>query len=146
MMRLGPQLVEAANRAEVSALLIRGGYRVFTPEADFEGVDLLLQDPDGGLRKTQMKARPTCDGKYRGKDIWMLFPAPGEVTFERDRFLIRYDNVYKEFKRRYKPAKDLVGRSLSTMPKWLKDFLDKAHSTPRKPTKPDRLVGERAVT
>ncbi len=46
----------------------------------------------------------------------------------------------------YEPAKDLVGRSLSTMPKWPEDFLDKAHSMLRKPTKPDRLVGERAVT
>jgi hypothetical protein len=33
--------IEAANRAEATALLIRAGYRVYRPEADCYGEDLI---------------------------------------------------------------------------------------------------------
>ena len=33
--------IEAANRAEATAILIRGGYRVYRPEADVSGEDLV---------------------------------------------------------------------------------------------------------
>src|SRR5260370_19726323 len=67
--------IEAANRAEATALLIRAGYRVYRPEADCYGEDLILREPCGQLRVTQLKSCPTVNRlKYGGKDIWMLFP------------------------------------------------------------------------
>lgn len=66
--------IEAANRAEATAILIRAGYRVYRPEADVSGEDLVVRTPDGKLRLVQMKSRPTVElRRYGGKDIWMLF-------------------------------------------------------------------------
>jgi hypothetical protein len=38
--------LEAANRAEATALLIRAGYRVYRPEADGYGEDLGVPDAE----------------------------------------------------------------------------------------------------
>jgi hypothetical protein len=69
--------VEAANRAEVTALLIRAGYRVYRPEADCYGEDLILRDREGTLHAVQLKSRPTVDPARYGGDrrMLMLFPA-----------------------------------------------------------------------
>jgi hypothetical protein len=67
---LSPNEQEAANRAEVTALLIRSGYRVYRPEADVHGEDLVLRAPpsddlrQGDLRAVQLKGRPTVARKY----------------------------------------------------------------------------------
>ena len=72
--------IEAANRAEATAILIRAGYRVYRPEADVSGEDLVVRTPDGELRLVQMKSRPTVElRRYGGKNIWMLFPQPGRA-------------------------------------------------------------------
>ena len=44
--------VEAANRAEATALLIRADYRVYRPEADCYGEDLVVgpEHHDRGIR------------------------------------------------------------------------------------------------
>ena len=78
---------EAANRAEVTALLIRSGVRVYRPEADVQGEDLVLRNPSGGLRSVQLKSRPTVEqARYGGRGIWMLFPDP-KFSLGRDWFL-----------------------------------------------------------
>lgn len=56
---LSSKEVEAANRAEATALLIRAGYRVYRPEADCYGEDLVVRTPSGGLLPVQLKSRPT---------------------------------------------------------------------------------------
>lgn len=53
--------IEAANRAEVTALLILSGHRVYRPEADGYGEDLIHRTPNGDLRAVQLKGRPTVD-------------------------------------------------------------------------------------
>ena len=53
--------IEAANRAEATAILIRAGYLVYRPEADVSGEDLVVRSLDGDLRPAQMKGRPTVD-------------------------------------------------------------------------------------
>ena len=58
--------IEAANRAEATALLIRVGYRVYRPEADCYGEDLILRTPDGKLRAVQLKASPDVNWKKYG--------------------------------------------------------------------------------
>jgi hypothetical protein len=69
--------IEAANRAEATALLIRAGYRVYRPEADVSGEDLVVRTPQGELRAVQMKGRPTVDWRrYGGVNVWMLVPDP----------------------------------------------------------------------
>lgn len=57
--------IEAANRAEATALLIRDGYRVYRPEADCYGEDLILRTPSGELRAVQLKSRMTRSGLGR---------------------------------------------------------------------------------
>ena len=57
---------EAANRAEATALLIRCGYRVYRPEADIEGEDLVVRDPAGTLSGVQLKGRPLVDWRRYG--------------------------------------------------------------------------------
>jgi phosphoglycolate phosphatase-like HAD superfamily hydrolase len=50
--RLAHNEIEAANRAEATAILIRAGYRVYRPEADVSGEDLVIRTPEaeGELR------------------------------------------------------------------------------------------------
>ncbi|PJI55524.1 hypothetical protein CTI14_03975 [Methylobacterium radiotolerans] len=73
--RFDQAAIEAANRAEVTALLIRCGFRVYRPEADIEGEDLVLRLPDGTLGAAQLKPRVYVDQpRYGGLDLRMLFP------------------------------------------------------------------------
>ena len=70
--------IEAANRAEVSVILIRGNnYRVYRPEADVSGEDLVIRKAHGKPLLVQMKGRPMVHWSlYGGKKMWMLFPDP----------------------------------------------------------------------
>jgi len=60
--RLTSNEIEAANRAEATAILIRAGYRMYRPEADVSGEDLVIRTPKGELRAVQMKGRPSSIG------------------------------------------------------------------------------------
>jgi hypothetical protein len=97
-MSLHPNLTEAANRAEATALLIRHKYNVYRPEADVSGVDLILLTPTNKLIAVQMKSRPTVNKKKYGgadKNIWMLFPDPTGPKPGRDWFLIKHDALFQ---------------------------------------------------
>ena len=98
--------IEAANRAEATALLIRAGYRVYRPEADCYGEDLILRIRSGELRTVQLKSRPTVDWKrYGGQSLWMLFPGPQIGTgLARKWFLVPHDELYKWVKNRHRHA------------------------------------------
>lgn len=94
--KLTPNEIEAANRAEVTALLIRAGYRVYRPEADCHGEDLILRTPGGKLLLVQLKARPEVDwNRYgKGKCLWMLFPDP-KGSSGRKWFLVPHNRFYE---------------------------------------------------
>jgi len=101
---LTPNEVEAANRAEATALLIRAGYRVYRPEADCYGEDLILRTPSGELRAVQLKGRPTVDWNRYGKekDLWMLFPDPkSSIAMRRKWFLVPHNELYEWVKGRH---------------------------------------------
>lgn len=95
--------VEAANRAEATALLIRSGYRVYRPEADCYGEDLVVRSPDGALGAVQLKARPLVDWKkYGGRALWMLFPDPNSQALPaREWFLVPHDSFFQWVKQRH---------------------------------------------
>jgi hypothetical protein len=117
--------MEAANRAEATALLIRAGYRVYRPEADVHGEDLILRDPSGPLLPVQLKGRPTVDWpRYGGKSIWMLFPDP-QGRLGRPWYLVRHDVFFGWVKNRHCTAPGWQNKwsypSLSTD---LKEFLE----------------------
>jgi len=96
-------LIEGANRAEATALLIRCGYRVYRPEVDFEGEDLVLRTPKGKLRVAQMKGVARVEwAKYGGRNIWMLFPSAKFVPNEpRLWYLVPHDRLYKWYEGRH---------------------------------------------
>jgi hypothetical protein len=95
--------IEAANRAEATALLIRTGYRVYRPEADCYGEDLLVRTPRGDLLSVQLKGRLTADWmRYGGHSLWMLFPGSKFKTgVERKWFLVPHDRLYEWLKGRH---------------------------------------------
>jgi hypothetical protein len=95
--------IEAANRAEATALLIRAGYRVYRPEADCYGEDLILRTPNGELRAVQLKGRPAVDwNKYgKGQSLWMLFPDPKSTGLGRKWFLVPHDQLDEWVKGRH---------------------------------------------
>jgi hypothetical protein len=95
--------IEAANRAEATALLIRAGYRVYRPEADCYGEDLILRAPAGELLSVQLKGRPAVDwNRYgKGKFLWMLFPDPKSAGTTRKWFLVPHDQLYAWVKFRH---------------------------------------------
>jgi hypothetical protein len=88
--------IEAANRTEATALLIRAGYRVYRPEADCYGEDLILRTPGGELLAVQLKARPEVDwNRYgKGKSLWMLFPDK-KSSSGRKWFLVPHNKFYE---------------------------------------------------
>ena len=96
-MKLTSNELEAANRAEATALLIRAGYRVYHPEADCYGEDLILRTPSGELRAVQLKGRPAVDGNKYGKvqAPWMLFPDPKSSGLDRKWFLVPHAHFHK---------------------------------------------------
>jgi len=95
-MPLSPNLLEAANRAEATAILIRLGYKVYRPEADDQGEDLVLRIPSGELVAVQLKGRLHVErDKYGGRNIWMLFPcSPWDGLKQRDWFLMPHDHLF----------------------------------------------------
>lgn len=117
---------EAANRAEVTALLIPAGFRVYRPEADCYGEDLILRTPDGELLTVQMKGRPQVDWhKYGGQSLWMLFPEPGCVAGRRW-FLVPHDELYSWTKGKHgrAPRWNEIW-SYPSISKELRNFLEK---------------------
>ncbi len=118
--------IEAANRAEATALLIRAGYRVYRPEADAYGEDLILRDPTGELRAVQLKARPLVDwSRYGGKNIWMLFPDPKGTIPGRDWFLIMHDTLFENMLQEHGGTESMAKKAWSdaTISKRLRTFL-----------------------
>lgn len=100
---------EAANRAEVTALLIRCGCRVYRPEADIEGEDLVLRLTDATLGAAQLKPRVYVDRpRYGGIGLRMLFPIGAFTpTAPRPWFLVLHDPLF-----------ELVERLHGHTPKW----------------------------
>lgn len=115
---------EAANRAEATALLIRYGYRVYRPEADIEGEDLVLRLPTGTLIGVQLKPRPLVDWKrYGGRGLWMLFPDRGySPDAARSWFLIPHDLFFEWVTERH-------GKSAGWDKHWSYPHVSKALST-----------------
>jgi hypothetical protein len=96
--------IEAANRAEATAILIRAGYRVYRPEADVKGEDLIVRTPSDELRAVQLKARAEVDwSRYGGRQIWMLFPDQGGIP-GRAWFLVEHDRLFDWMKQRHAAA------------------------------------------
>ncbi|SIT52817.1 hypothetical protein BQ8794_10187 [Mesorhizobium prunaredense] len=105
MIALKANEIEAANRAEVTALLIRCGYRVYRPEADVYGEDLVIRTPEGHLIPVQLKGRLSVDFvRYGGRSpaMWMLFPdQPYKQDIRRDWFLVPHDRLFDLLKSKH---------------------------------------------
>ncbi|WP_244408265.1 hypothetical protein [Roseomonas fluvialis] len=118
--KLATREIEAANRAEATALLIRARFRVYRPEADVTGEDLVLRWPDGRLRAVQLKGRPAVDRlRYSGRNIWMLFPDPYGNCPGRNWFLVDHDEFYSWVENRH-------GRSPKWEQSWSYSYITKA--------------------
>jgi hypothetical protein len=121
--------IEAANRAEVTAILIRAGYRVYRPEADVSGEDLVIRIPEGELRSVQMKARPLVHSKlyggkrYAGSEMWMLFPDPTGDIPGRPWFFIKHDMLFNWYKKRHGAAPGWVQRHKEGKAEWSEKVL-----------------------
>ena|ERR1700687_3448486 len=112
--------IEAANRAEAIALLVRAGYRVYRPEADCYGEDLILRTPRQKLLAVQLKGRMTVDwNRYGKKSLWMLFPSTKfRAGVGRKWFLVPHDKLYKLMKVKHGHASSFEGAwSCPTVPK-----------------------------
>jgi hypothetical protein len=119
--KLAHNEIEAANRAEATAILIRAGYRVYRPEADVSGEDLVVRtpEPEGELRAVQMKSRPLVDWhRYGGRDMWMLFPDPVGDIPGRPWFFIKHDELFVWYKERHGAAPGWVQRHEARQPEW----------------------------
>jgi hypothetical protein len=124
--KLTSREIEAANRAEATALLIRAGFRVYRPEADVHGEDLVVREPGGKLSAVQLKGRPTVEWeRYGGRQILMLFPDPDPPGTHRDWFLVDHDEFFKLAEKKH-GASPKWDRSWSypTIGKELRAFLE----------------------
>ena len=137
--------IEAAHRAEATALLIRKCYRVYRPEADCDGEDLILrfpaksdkkqflsgqQFPCGELQAVQLKSRPTVSRKYeKVQSLWMLFPDPKKSHASgREWFLVPHKDLYEWMEKEHGHTKSMTkeggGWSCPYIPQNLRSFLD----------------------
>jgi hypothetical protein len=124
--RFDQAAIEAANRAEVTALLIRCGFRVYRPEADIEGEDLVLRLPDGALGAAQLKPRIYVDrARYGGLGLRMLFPVgPFTPAAPRPWFLVPHDPLFAEVERWHGGTPKWTGRWHAARPSPnLRDFI-----------------------
>ncbi|GJD86682.1 hypothetical protein BHAOGJBA_0177 [Methylobacterium hispanicum] len=136
--RFSQAAIEAANRAEATALLIRCGFRVYRPEADIEGEDLVLRQPAGMLIPVQLKPRIYVDGqRYSGLGLFMLFPlGPFTPAAPRPWFLTPHDPLYAEVEKRHGHTPKWTGRWHSAYPgSALREYLAPFEVTP--PAEPE---------
>jgi hypothetical protein len=112
--------IEAANRAEVTAILIRTGNRVYRPEADVSGEDLVIRRlGNDALLLVQMKSRPMVHSfLYGGRNIWMLFPDPVGDIAGRPWFLIKHDELFEWFKGQHGALPGWEQRSKAYLAEW----------------------------
>lgn len=95
MTKVSTLVIEAQNLAEITALLLPKNYMIYRPEADIDGVDLVLKTPDKLLIECQLKGRCHVESKkYGQRNIWMLFPGKGSA-FHRSWYLIKHDELLK---------------------------------------------------
>jgi hypothetical protein len=132
-------LIEAANRAEVTALLIRCGYRVYRPEADVGGEDLIVRTPKGKLWPTQRKGRAIVDrARYGGKSLHMLFPdSKFDPAKPRQWFLAPHDELYDWVKKDSPSGLPAERRSYPQFTAKLRKFLEKWMVEPPAEPEPD---------
>jgi len=110
-------LIEAANCAEVTAILISCRYRVYRPEAG--RIRRGLGDPHTRGRTTfGSDERPSsCSLEAlrreapRGNDMWMLFPDPAGEIPGRPWFFIKHDELFNWYKQRHGAAPGWVQRT-----------------------------------
>jgi hypothetical protein len=128
--RFGAAATEAANRAEATALLIRSGYRVYRPEADIEGEDLLIRDPRTETYcGVQLKAGAVVDIKYFKKNLFLLFPdrSGDDIRW----FLIPHDDLFAWMKDRHGHTPGWRDRWVYTRTtKYLREFMDQHEVRP----------------
>lgn len=137
---LNSNLIEAANRAEATALLVRSGYRVYRPEADCEGEDLVLRTPEGELIAVQLKGRAyVSQPRYGAKNLWLLFPSsPFQADCARRWYLVPHDELYAYIEERHRGAPGWNGAwSYPSPPRHLADYLRQFEVRPRGVQKQD---------
>jgi hypothetical protein len=129
---------ESANRAEVTAILIRCGYSVYRSEADCEGADLVVRTPSGEFRAVQLKRCPIVDwSQYGGHNLWMLFPSvPYDHLISRLWFLVPHDHLYDWVERKHENEPGSASHwSYPVMSFALQNFLaDWALNSPNEPS------------
>lgn len=141
--KLKSAAIEAANRGEATSLLIRCGYRVYRPEADIAGEDLVIRTPEGVLHGVQLKSRAIVDQKkYGDLGLLMLFPGGRFVPdTPRPWFLIPHDLLFPWVKDRHGSAKGWAEAwSYPGLSKDLQAFL--APYQVRPPAEPAEMGGE----
>ena len=68
---------ENYNFLKVSAILADYGFMTLRLSDDWQGADFIAQNIDGSFLKIQLKGRLTFCEKYRGKDLYVVFPNDG---------------------------------------------------------------------
>ena len=82
---------ELFNYHKVAATLVDYGFNCIKLTDDWQGADFLAYHVNGERTlKIQLKSRLTIQGKYDGKDIWMVFPHKGFW------YLIEHDRLVKK--------------------------------------------------
>ena len=123
---MNSNLIEAANRAEATALLIRSGYRVYRPEADCEGEDLVIRTPKVDLFAVQLKGLAYVSlPRYGAKNLWLLFPSSSfKAECPRKWYLVPHDDLYAYIEKRHGGAPGWNGAwSYPSPPRHLADYL-----------------------
>jgi hypothetical protein len=72
---LNSRQIENYNFAKLSAILADYGFNTMRLSADWNGADLIAQHIDGSSLQVQLKGRFGFWQKYRGKSLYMAFPA-----------------------------------------------------------------------
>lgn len=119
--QLNARQQENYNFLKISAVLAGYGFMTMRLSDDWQGADFIALHIDGETLKVQLKGRLTFDKKYKGKNLYVAFPACGDwYLYPHDDLLDRVLNDSRatskswqvhglyHFPRLSKPMRDLL--------------------------------------
>ena len=91
---LSPLQQQAFNFHKAAAALAEYGFNC-TWKQDADGTDFLAKHKDGKILKVQLTPRLIIKKKWRGKDIFVIFPVRREGQARRIWYLVCHDSLIK---------------------------------------------------
>lgn len=88
--------LESARSHIIKAYFNLCGYNTLASDIDGNDCDFAIQLPTNNIIKIQLKARPTCNEKYLGHDLYIMCPlnAATDHMYDERYVILPHDDLY----------------------------------------------------